>query len=119
MFYFLIARGTVKRIGKPNKERRIRDARFLGLRVDDWERIGFRRDDVGIRLSDVELGILNHLKSCPWLVSNHLWQREFDQMLQAGFKVEMEAMTTIGESYLADTYLPQRIKGGSHFQVFS
>jgi DNA topoisomerase VI subunit A len=108
LLFFLIARGTVQRNGKWRATMAIRDARYLGLRADDYQQLGLS-EDCQIHLSESDLEQIAHLKSCPWLRSNVTWQKEFDQVLRNGFKIEVEAPYALAKSLFIDAYLPQQI----------
>ncbi len=107
-FYFLIARGSLKRTTAMNLAMAIPTARYLGIRAQDFMRFGMH-ESVKIELRRDEVDELARLRSASWLSKAAEWQREFEQMRQNGFKLEMEAFCTLGLSFLAETYLPEKI----------
>jgi DNA topoisomerase VI subunit A len=108
LFYFLIARGTAARHSRPKKEIAIREAAYIGLRAGDAARLGLGKD-VQIDLSPAGIDQLRQLQESPWLKSKSHWQEEIDQLLHRGTTLEMEAVSTLSRSYLADNYLPERL----------
>jgi DNA topoisomerase VI subunit A len=111
--FFLIARGGARCQGAGNPALAIPHTRFLGLRAADFRQMGLSAS-VGIELSETERDLLARLKSAPWLRSDEIWQRELKLMSRNGFKVEMEALCSVGESFLAEEYLPRRLAAGEH-----
>jgi DNA topoisomerase-6 subunit A len=115
-FFFLIARGVVRRRSKPDKSIAIRDACFLGLRTEDPARIGLA-DIVHINLSENEITQLLQLKTTGWIASRTQWLREIEQLQARGTKVEVEALGVLSLSYLAETFLPNRLASGDGLRL--
>jgi len=116
VLFFLIARGTARRNAIPNAALAIPDARFLGLRAGDCERLKIP-ECVYMCLNDEEIEKLEHLEASPWLREGQAWRREFDEMRAHGFKVELEALIAFSKSYLAQSYLPERLAAGDYLRL--
>jgi len=113
--YFLVARGGAGR-SKPNKSMAIRDASFIGLRAADILRLGID-ESVQIKLNEFQVQHLYQLRKRPWLKSRPEWRREIDQSLERETKVEIEALITLGVSYLSGSYLPERLAAGEWLRM--
>ena len=45
----------------------------------------------------------------PWFQKKG-WQKELKQMLKNGFKLELEALSAKGISFVSNNYLPEKLK---------
>jgi DNA topoisomerase VI subunit A len=116
LLFFLLARGVARRLGHPRYLEAIPAVRFIGLRANDFEQLNMSRCAI-IELSECEREALRQLKLKPWLKDDLVWQHEFDQMQQNGFKVEMEALYSISVDFLAEKYLPNRLAEGKYLEL--
>jgi DNA topoisomerase VI subunit A len=116
LLFFLICRGAARRDRRPREELAIPDAAHLGLRACDHARLGMDQS-VQILLSDSDRQQLDWLRTCTWLRSDATWQRELDQMMRNGFKLELEALCSLSMSYLARTYLPERLRSAEWLRL--
>ncbi|HQB42548.1 MAG TPA: DNA topoisomerase IV subunit A [Polyangiaceae bacterium] len=82
-------------------------ARFLGLRTRDFKTFGLS-DDVRIALEKEDENRARQMLSYPWFAAKH-WQTEIKDMLKAGFKMEIEALSNKDISFVTDVYIPQKI----------
>jgi DNA topoisomerase-6 subunit A len=89
----------------------IPDARFLGLRSNDYERCELS-SSVQIKLNEQDIKRANQIKSYPWFEHKKAWQKEIDKLLQNGFKLEVEALISKDISYVTEEYVPQRLEEG-------
>jgi DNA topoisomerase-6 subunit A len=89
----------------------IPNARFLGLRSNDYERCDLS-PSVQIKLNDQDIKRANQIKSYPWFEHKKAWQKEIDKLLQNGFKLEVEALISKDISYVTEEYVPQRLEEG-------
>ena len=82
-------------------------ARFLGLRTSDFKRFELK-DDVKIKLLKEDETRAKQMLAYPWFAAKQ-WQREIQDMLKAGFKMEIEALSNKDISFVTDVYIPQKI----------
>jgi len=87
----------------------IPDARFLGLRAEDYDRCGLS-DAVKIDLNDRDTARAKQIAAYPWFADHKGWQREIKRMLGNGFKMEVESLITKDISYVTETYVPERLE---------
>ncbi len=83
-------------------------ARFIGLSSMDRTQFSLP-DNVTIRLDDQDVRRAKQMLSYPWF-KRKTWQREIRTMLRSGVKLELEALSAKGISYISEEYLPQKIK---------
>lgn len=119
--FFLVARGTARcrdYRGANHNALAIRQAAFIGMRTRDYSAMGMG-EWASISLSEPDRAQLNRISSCAWLKSDDRWQEEIRTMASRGFKVELEATFGLSPTYLADTYLPERIAANDHLRLAS
>jgi DNA topoisomerase-6 subunit A len=83
-------------------------ARFIGLLADDIERYGLKRHL--IKFKEVDVSRLQQIKNYDWFKNNKAWMEEFAKMEKLGAKVELNAFTSKGLSFMTEQYLPEKIK---------
>ncbi len=84
------------------------EARFMGLLADDIERYGLKRHL--IKFKEVDQSRLQQMKKYDWFKNNKEWTAEFDKMEKLNAKVELDAFTAKGLSFMTEQYLPEKIK---------
>jgi DNA topoisomerase-6 subunit A len=87
----------------------IPEAKFIGVRAKDYVECKFN-DDVQIAMNDNDIKRAKEIAEYPWFQGHKLWQKEIQGLLDNGFKMEVEAMTNKGISYMTEEYVPQRLK---------
>jgi DNA topoisomerase-6 subunit A len=86
----------------------IPDAKFLGIRAIDYKRCGLS-DDVKISMNDTDISRAKQIAAYPWFQSDKAWQKEIQQLLDNGFKMEVESLITKDISYVTEEYVPERL----------
>ena len=89
----------------------IPEARYLGIRADDFDRCGLS-DDVKIDLDDRDRKRAREISEYPWFADRKPWQKEIKRMLANGFKMEVESLITKDISYVSEVYVPERLEQG-------
>ncbi len=116
--YSVIKSGSItlsyesERLATPN-------ARFLGVSMSDvfekkWLTEAERRNYV-IKAKPADLKRAEELKNYPWFQSK-AWKHEIDLFLKKKLKLEIEALASKGLKFLAERYLPEKIKTGDWIQ---
>lgn len=106
--YSVIKQGSIN-LAYESKRMAIPDARFLGLRAADFHRCNLS-DSVKINLNDQDRKRAKQIAKYPWFAGKKPWQKEIQQMLENGFKLEVEALISKDISYVTEEYAPQRLK---------
>lgn len=109
--YSVIKQGSIS-LAFESERLAIPEARFLGLRARDYEEHELS-EDVQIELNDRDITRAKQIKNYPWFKENKQWQREIDQMLKNGFKMEVEALINKGISYVTEEYVPAKLEARS------
>ena len=108
--YSVIKQGSIN-LAFESRRMAVPDAKFIGLRADDYRRCGLS-DDVKIDLNDRDKTRAKQIANYPWFKDKKPWQREIKKMLSNGFKMEVESLITKDISYVTETYAPERIRAG-------
>ena len=106
--YSVIKQGSIN-LAYESQRMAIPDARYLGLRSIDYERCGLT-SSVQIKLNEQDIKRANQIKAYPWFEKKKAWQKEIDQMLKNGFKLEVESLISKDISYVTEEYVPARLE---------
>ncbi len=106
--YSVIKQGSIN-LAYESKRMAIPDARFLGLRAIDFQRCGLS-NSVKINLNDTDRKRAKQIAGYPWFENKKAWQKEIKQLLDNGFKLEVEALISKDISYVTEVYTPQRLE---------
>jgi len=106
--YSVIKQGSIN-LAYESKRMAIPEAKYLGLRSIDYDRYKLS-DSVKISLNDTDIKRAKQVAGYPWFKDKKPWQREIEQMLKNGFKLEVEALVSKSLSYVTETYVPERLE---------
>ncbi|HEX4055866.1 MAG TPA: DNA topoisomerase IV subunit A [Tepidisphaeraceae bacterium] len=106
--YSVIKQGSIS-LAFESERLAIPDARFLGIRAKDYVQCELT-DDVQVELNENDKKRAGEIANYPWFKENKAWQKEIQQMLSNGFKMEVESLITKDISYVTEEYVPERLK---------
>lgn len=106
--YSVIKQGSIN-LAYESQRMAIPEAKFLGIRAMDYERVGLT-DDVQIELNEKDISRAKQIAAYPWFEGHKGWQKEIDRLLKNGFKMEVESLITKDISYVTEVYVPERLK---------
>lgn len=106
--YSVIKQGSIN-LAFESQRMAIPDAKFVGMSSFDAEEFAIPRE-VTIRVTDQDVRRAKEIKEYPWFVHKKAWQREIDQMLRLGVKLELEALSAKDFSFITEVYLPRKLK---------
>ena len=89
-------------------------ARFIGLSTFDFQKYKLS-DDVKIELEKDDISRAKQMLAYPWFSAKH-WQKEIHGMLEAGFKMEIEALSNKGISFVTDEYIPKKLRDRDYLE---
>lgn len=89
-------------------EMAIPDVKFIGITCDDVVNYDLKRHF--IKLTDQDTSRLKQMQNYEWFEKNKDWQRQFKMMKEFGNKVEIQALSSKGISFISEKYLPEKIK---------
>lgn len=105
--YSVLKQGSIN-LAYESKRMAIPDAKFLGLRSIDFDRCQLSTS-VQIALNDQDVKRAKQIANYPWFESKKPWQKEIEQMIKNGFKLEVESLISKDISYVTETYVPERL----------
>ncbi|MBN1588064.1 MAG: DNA topoisomerase IV subunit A [Pirellulales bacterium] len=105
--YSVIKQGSIN-LAYESRRMAIPGTRFLGLRSKDFDRCKLS-DSVKINLNDTDRKRAKQIANYPWFAKKKPWQKEIQQMLSNGFKLEVESLISKDISYVTEEYTPARI----------
>jgi DNA topoisomerase-6 subunit A len=104
--YSVIKQGSIS-LAYESMRMAVPKARFLGLRTRDFKKFKLS-DDVKITLDPKDIARAKEMLAYPWFGAAH-WQTEISDLLEAGFKMEIEALSNRDISFVTDVYIPEKI----------
>ena len=105
--YSVVKQGSIN-LAYESVRMAIPQARFVGLSSFDAERYGLA-SNVFIKLDEMDQRRAKQMLDYPWFQRKE-WQREMQKMLKAGIKLELEALSSKGISFISEEYLPRKIR---------
>lgn len=109
--YSVIKQGSIN-LAYESQRMAIPAAQFIGLRSRDFERCKLS-ESVKISLNDTDRKRARQIAEYPWFARKKSWQKEIEQMLKNGFKLEVEALISRDLSYVTEEYVPTLLKEGA------
>ncbi len=105
--YSVIKQGSIN-LAFESMRMAIPTARFLGMSSYDAAEFDIS-PSVTLRLNDKDISRAKEIMNYPWFADSR-WQREIKHMLKLGVKLELEALCSKDFSFIADIYVPQKLK---------
>jgi len=106
--YSVIKQGSIN-LAYESQRMAIPEAKFLGLRSKDFRECGLS-ESVTIALNDTDRKRATQIANYPWFAHKKAWQKEIEQLIANGFKLEVEALISKDISYVTEQYTPERLK---------
>src|SRR3989344_4584739 len=105
--YSVIKFGSIS-LAHMASEMAIPSVKFLGITCDDVVNYDLQRHF--ITLTEQDISRLKQMQAYEWFVKNKDWQRQFKMMKEFNSKVEIQALSSKGISFISEKYLPEKIK---------
>jgi DNA topoisomerase-6 subunit A len=105
--YSVVKQGSIN-LAYESMRMAVPDARFIGLSSFDKEKYSIP-DNVIIRMRDEDNSRAKQMLGYPWFQRKE-WQREIAQMMKTGVKLELEALSRRGISFISEEYLPKKLR---------
>jgi DNA topoisomerase-6 subunit A len=106
--YSVVKQGSIN-MAFESQRMAVPDARFIGMSSFDMDEFDINRS-VTIKLSEEDLRRCREIKAYPWFAKKKEWQKEIDNMLKLGVKLELEALSNKNFRFITETYLPEKMK---------
>ena len=104
--YSVIKQGSIN-LAYESVRMAIPEAKFIGLSSFDQDKYKLP-SNVTIKLNELDKKRAKQMLDYPWFKKKD-WQKEINHMLQKGVKLELEALSAKGISFVTETYLPDKI----------
>lgn len=104
--YSVVKQGSIN-LAFESQRMAIPDARFLGMSAFDREAFGIT-NTIGLEQKDISRA--KEIMKYPWFANKKHWQKEINQMLRSGVKMELEAFSSKDFSFITEEYLPTKMK---------
>ena len=105
--YSVIKQGSIN-LAYESMRMAVPQARFIGLSSFDRDRFALP-NNVTIKLDDTDVNRAKQMLSYKWF-DKPQWKREIEHMLKSGVKLEIEALSSKGISFITEEYLPKKLK---------
>jgi DNA topoisomerase-6 subunit A len=80
---------------------------FLGLTMDDVDKYNLK--NATIKAKDIDIKRAQELMEYDWFKTKE-WQRQLKLLIERGYKVEIQALSSKHLKFIGDIYLPEKIK---------
>jgi DNA topoisomerase-6 subunit A len=104
--YSVVKQGSIN-LAYESMRMAVPGARFVGLSSFDRDRFALP-NNVTIRLDDSDVSRTKQMLSYKWF-DKPKWKRELDHMIKSGVKLELEALSSKGISFITEEYLPRKL----------
>ena len=111
--YSVIKFGSIS-LAHMASELAIPSVRFLGITTDDVLKYDLQRHF--IKLKDIDISRLKQIADYKWFRDSKHWQRQFKMIKQFNSKVEIQALSSKGITFISDKYLPEKIKNNDFLE---
>lgn len=105
--YSVLKQGSIS-LAYESMRMAVPNVRFLGMSGSDYGKFTLP-NAVEIKLSKEDIARANQMKAYPWF-AHKKWQNEINVMLHNGFKMEVDSLLTKGISFIAEEYIPKKIR---------
>jgi len=105
--YSVLKQGSIN-LAYESMRMAVPEARFIGLSSFDKEKYSLS-DNVTIRMTDEDNNRAKQMLAYPWFQRKE-WQKEIQHMVKAGVKLEIEALSNRGISFITEEYLPKKLR---------
>jgi DNA topoisomerase-6 subunit A len=82
--------------------------RYLGMSAGDFKKFNLS-SAVQIKLTKEDIERAKQMRAYQWF-ADPKWQREIDQLVGNGFKMELDGLLTKDTSFISDEYVPKKLR---------
>lgn len=108
--YSVIKQGSIN-LAYESRRMAIPDCKFVGVRSKDFEEYELPKS-VQIKLNEQDVKRAKQIAAYPWFEHKKEWQKEIQNLLSNGFKMEVEAMAAKTLSFVTEEYVPKKLRDG-------
>ncbi|MDD5133354.1 MAG: DNA topoisomerase IV subunit A [Candidatus Nanoarchaeia archaeon] len=92
----------------------IPSVKYIGITGDDVIKYDLKKHL--IKLDEKDTSRIKQVANYEWFKGNKDWQRQFKMFKELGGKVEIQALSARGISFISDKYLPDKIKNKEYLE---
>jgi DNA topoisomerase VI subunit A len=107
--YSVVKQGSIN-LAYESMRMAVPKARFIGLSTFDKKKFGLP-DNVTIKLTDDDTKRAKQMLGYPWF-DKKIWRHEIEGLMKSGIKLEIEALSSMGISFVTEKYLPKKLAEG-------
>ena len=111
--YSVLKQGSIN-LAYESMRMAVPNIRFLGMSSYDYKKFNLT-PAATIKLSKEDIARAEQMKAYPWF-KDKKWQREIDELLKNGFKMEVDALLTKYISFVTEEYLPKKLRDKDYLQ---
>lgn len=104
--YSVVKQGSIN-LAYESMRMAVPGARFVGLSSFDREKYALP-DNVTIKLDDSDVNRTKQMLGYKWF-DKPKWKRELEHMVKSGVKLELEALSAKGISFITEEYFPRKL----------
>jgi DNA topoisomerase-6 subunit A len=105
--YSVIKQGSIN-LAHLSAKLGVPEAKFVGINSTDFEKFGLSKN-VEIKMTDADIKRCKELLKYEWFKSKE-WQKEIKNMIKTKRKMEIEALSNKGVTFISKEYLPTKIE---------
>ncbi len=105
--YSVIKYGSIA-LAHASERLTIPNVKYIGITMDDVIKYDLKKHL--IKLTDQDLARIKQVSDYDWFKDNKEWLRQFKMMKEFNGKVEIQALSARGISFISEKYLPEKIK---------
>ncbi|MDB4995778.1 MAG: hypothetical protein JWM74_3210 [Myxococcaceae bacterium] len=105
--YSVLKQGSIS-LAYESMRMAVPNVRFLGMSSFDYKKFTLP-NAVEIKLSKEDIARAEQMKAYPWF-KDKKWQKEIDELLHNGFKMEVDSLLTKSISFITEQYIPKKLR---------
>src|ERR1700722_3188441 len=111
--YSVLKQGSIN-LAYESMRMAVPNVRFLGMSAYDYKKFELK-PNATIKLSKEDIARAEQMKAYPWFAYKK-WQREIQELLKNGFKMEVDALLTKSISFITEEYIPKKLRDRDSLQ---
>ncbi len=111
--YSVLKQGSIN-LAYESMRMAVPNVRFIGMSATDYKKFALT-SAVEIKLTKEDIARAEQMKAYPWF-QDKKWQKEIDGIVKNGFKMEVDSFLTKSVTFIAEEYLPKKLRDRDYLQ---
>ena len=111
--YSVLKQGSIN-LAYESMRMAVPNVRFIGMSASDYKKFALT-SAVEIKLTKEDIARAEQMKAYPWF-QDKKWQKEIDGIVKNGFKMEVDSFLTKSVTFIAEEYLPKKLRDRDYLQ---